>query len=152
MRLSFWLTGLFAVFFFLGPKASALILASSDSFEPMTPPAFEMEPSMSDYDLNWRDWKNEEGHEEFFIGGMRIISATFGGNVHAPKGNANTVVMRLCFGKPSCDIFVSVNAFGDPAPGRDKDFVVIYDCNDSKTRNRSLPPDATGQVLHLDCK
>ncbi len=90
----------------------------------------------------------------YFPGGrMQIISATYGLNCGAPRGNATSDIARACSNATSqCDYRVDVNALGDPRPGCAKDYEVEYRCGLGGTRTASAPAEAgSGAVVTLQC-
>jgi hypothetical protein len=85
-------------------------------------------------------------------GGIRVLSATYGGNTGISQGNVNYYLTQACDGRSSCDYLVSVNVLGDPAPGRAKDFSVLWHCGDpNHPYSAHLNPEANGQHVYLSC-
>jgi hypothetical protein len=75
--------------------------------------------------------------------GVRLVSATYGGNCGAPAGNVSAVVAAACNGKSTCPYVVDWTVIGDPAYGCGKDFVVQWRCAGSaKTATVRLPGEA----------
>jgi hypothetical protein len=85
--------------------------------------------------------------------GIRVLSATYGGNCGARIGNATDAIGGACGAKASCDYKVDVNKLGDPAPGCGKSFFVKYQCGgESTARTAALPGEAgLGSLIHLSC-
>ena len=54
--------------------------------------------------------------------GIRILSATYGGNCGARIGNATDAIGKACGSKATCDYAVDANKLGDPAQGCGKSF------------------------------
>ena len=85
--------------------------------------------------------------------GIRVISATYGGNCGAPIGNATDAIGPACGGKRACDYTVDVNKLGDPAPRCSKSFFVKYQCGgESAVRTAAVRGEAgLGSSIHLSC-
>lgn len=81
---------------------------------------------------------------------IAVSSATYGGNCHAPAGNATALVQSACDGKKACDYSVTVEKLGDPAPGCSKDFSVDYAC-DATAKAAGASAEANGKSVHLSC-
>jgi hypothetical protein len=76
-------------------------------------------------------------------GGIRIESATYGGNCGVAKGNVTTHIARQCNGKPRCRYTVDHKIIGDPAPGCAKTYTVRYRCgNNPQVFEKSLAAEA----------
>jgi len=86
--------------------------------------------------------------------GIRILSATYGGNCGARIGNATHDVETACATKESCDYTVDVKKLGDPAPRCAKSFFVKYQCGgETAARSAGAPPEAgLGRSLRLSCR
>ena len=85
-------------------------------------------------------------------GTIRVLDATYGGNVGASYGNATNNVSRFCNGQYSCDYFISVNELGDPAYGQRKDFNVDWSCSyDDKPHHAHIDAEANGLYVYLTC-
>jgi hypothetical protein len=85
-------------------------------------------------------------------GRIRVLTATYGGNAGAWRGNATNHVARSCDGRPSCEYTIRTSNFGDPAPGWQKDFEVEYVCgNGSRPERKYVGPEANGQRVRLSC-
>jgi hypothetical protein len=65
--------------------------------------------------------------------GIHVLAATYGGNCHAPHGNATARLAAACNGKPSCTYKVDVEVLGDPAPLCAKEFLAEWSCGKSTT-------------------
>ena len=85
--------------------------------------------------------------------GIRVISATYGGNCGAPIGNATDAIGPACGGKRACDYTVDVNKLGDPAPACSKSFFVKYQCGgEFAVRTAAVRGEAgLGSSIHLSC-
>jgi hypothetical protein len=85
-------------------------------------------------------------------GSIRIVSATYGGNCGAIKGNVTSRVAAACDGSGSCEYVVDYLLIGDPAPDCGKDFNVVYECRDGQPLVAVLPPEAGFKsVAQLRC-
>ena len=87
--------------------------------------------------------------------GIKIISATYGGNCGIATGNATGHISRQCNGKSRCEYTVDHKVIGDPAYGCAKTYVVRYRCGtSSKVRIKSLTPEAGwgDKSVVLTCK
>jgi hypothetical protein len=85
---------------------------------------------------------------------MRILTASFGENCGAPKGNATVDVKKECDGKSAdCTYAVDVDKLGDPAPRCEKTFAVEFECLPGGPRLREELPSGAGlrQPLTLGC-
>ena len=85
--------------------------------------------------------------------GLDVISATYGGNCNAPRGNATQDVKLNCDGKATCAYVVDVRKLGDPANGCGKDFLVQYRCASAELDHQiKLPAEAgLGSVATMKC-
>lgn len=85
--------------------------------------------------------------------GVRVMSATYGGNCGAQIGNATADVASSCGTAASCNYKVDVNKLGDPAAGCNKGFFVKYQCGgQSASRTAAIHGEAgLGSVVHLSC-
>jgi len=85
--------------------------------------------------------------------GIKVVSATYGPICGNPQGNVTGAVKSMCDGKPSCDVFVHNNVFGDPSFGCAKDFVADYQCDgDPSIHTASHGPVAgEGYTVSLTC-
>jgi hypothetical protein len=92
------------------------------------------------------DWNH------MFIDRMNIVSATYGPNCGAPRGNATSDVARACNGTSKCDYRIDVNILGDPRPGCVKTFEAEYQCPSGATQTVSAPGEAgLGTVVTMQC-
>jgi hypothetical protein len=91
--------------------------------------------------------------EPVVTSGLRIRTATYGGNCGAPSGNVTRDVAQSCSGRPDCNYVVDVDHLGDPARGCGKDFLVEYSCApDEAVQQKGLPAEAgLKSSLQLDC-
>jgi peptidoglycan/LPS O-acetylase OafA/YrhL len=87
------------------------------------------------------------------VAGISLISATYGGNCDARRGNATQSLLAACNGHESCDYTVDVAKLGDPAGGCAKDFTADYACMPgSRPHKASLPGEAgLGSHVLLTC-
>jgi hypothetical protein len=87
------------------------------------------------------------------FGLITVKAATFGGNVGQPNGNVTWDVATTCDGFGSCKYDIRTAFLGDPAYGRDKDFMATYTCSNHPTRVRSVfaSPEANGKTVTLTC-
>lgn len=76
--------------------------------------------------------------------GLRIRSATYGGNCGAKAGNATMDLTEACFGKKYCSYQIYLENFGDPAPGCQKDFSTDYACTEDGPVYHGLVPAEAG--------
>ncbi len=86
--------------------------------------------------------------------GIRVVSATFGGNFKGlPTGNATAAASGFCNGKTSCEYKVSSKHLGDPAPGFKKGFSISWVCSGSpdQIRKHVIEADAEGSIYTLSC-
>ena len=85
--------------------------------------------------------------------GVRVLSATYGGNCGAAAGNASAGIRRECNGKSSCSYRVNVMIIGEPAAGCSKDFTVKYECVSTQNiLETKVPAEAgLGGVATLSC-
>lgn len=86
--------------------------------------------------------------------GISVASATYGGNCHAPSGNATQDLMASCNGKDKCAYPIHVEKLGDPASGCGKNFTVTYFCPaGTKMQREEVAPEAGfGKVVNLRCR
>jgi len=85
--------------------------------------------------------------------GIRVLSATYGGNCGARIGNATDAIGEACGTKTTCDYTVDVNKLGDPSRGCSKSFFVKYQCGgESAARTAAVRGEAgLGSSIHLSC-
>jgi peptidoglycan/LPS O-acetylase OafA/YrhL len=81
--------------------------------------------------------------------GLRITSATYGANCHAPIGNSTQALRTACNGGQVCDYTVDVDLLGDPAPGCAKNFSVEYRCAPGNALLTREAPGEAGLKSHL---
>jgi hypothetical protein len=96
-------------------------------------------------------------------GTIHVAEATYGERCqnYTPKypaynwvsrGNATAILREECAGKVQCLFSFEMQKIGDPASGCSKDFSVAYRCRqDDPLRTVSLPPEADGKTVSLDC-
>jgi hypothetical protein len=84
---------------------------------------------------------------------VEVVSATYGGNCAAPRGNETADLARACSGKPECQYRIDYTIIGDPAVGCGKDYVAEWRCSGSRvTRQTKAAPEAGyGAVITLRC-
>ena len=81
--------------------------------------------------------------ENIKMDGIKIESATYGGNCGVVKGNATAHISNQCNGKPACRYTVDHKIIGDPAPGCTKTYTVRYRCGaGSRAIEKSLSAEA----------
>jgi peptidoglycan/LPS O-acetylase OafA/YrhL len=83
------------------------------------------------------------------IAGIRLISATYGGNCGGKHGNATSALVSDCSGKDRCDYSVDVAKLGDPAGGCAKDFAVEYMCMPGNLPRQATLPGEAGLGSHV---
>jgi hypothetical protein len=89
----------------------------------------------------------------FAPGSVMVQEASYGANCKAPAGNLTAYVAKACEQKQRCSLPIDVNKMGDPAPGCGKGFSVKFRCwQNAALRNLSVPPEASGKTLDLDCE
>ena len=85
-------------------------------------------------------------------GRIHILSATYGLNCGAARGNVTSHIAQACDGTSQCDYRIDVNAIGDPSRGCRKTYDVEYRCGLGGTRTASAPAGAdTGTMVTLQC-
>jgi len=87
-------------------------------------------------------------------GDIRIISATYGCNCGATRGNVTAHIAKQCNGKSECRYTVDHKVIGDPAYGCAKTYTVRYRCgNNPQVFEKSLPAEAGwgDQAVVLEC-
>ena len=86
-------------------------------------------------------------------GRMQIISATYGLNCGAPRGNATSHIAEACRSSTSrCDYRIDVNVLGDPRVGCAKAYEVEYRCLGGATQTVTAPAEAgLGTIVTLQC-
>jgi hypothetical protein len=86
---------------------------------------------------------------------INILSATYGGNCGAPKGNASARLRRACNGQVTCGYPVAYSVLGDTAPGCGKSFAVEYSCLPQTAVRQveigSKDQDASGSIVTMSC-
>jgi peptidoglycan/LPS O-acetylase OafA/YrhL len=81
-----------------------------------------------------------------------VLSASYGLSCLVSEGNVTKPIKQLCHFAAKCDIAVSVDQFGDPAPGCDKDFTVVYRCTgQTGTKTGYIPASADGKHIVVAC-
>jgi hypothetical protein len=90
---------------------------------------------------------NEKGR-----GNLRIVSATYGLNCGAPRGNVTKQMADFCNDTAICEYAINVNTLGDPRRGCPKDYQAEYQCGGfMPSRSASVPAEANGKVIRLQC-
>jgi hypothetical protein len=95
-------------------------------------------------------------------GGISVREATYGETCYGKalpagwrnrvtRGNATGIVARACSGQDECDIMVTSEFFGDPAPLCAKDFRIQWTCPGGRLDEVIAPAEALGQTLHFAC-
>jgi hypothetical protein len=96
---------------------------------------------------------------------IEIVSSTYGQSCQgfSPKppaanlvrdGNVTSLVKTTCEaeGNRWCTVFVDSTAWGDPAPGCEKDFSIDWRCQpDEPQRSASIAAPAGGKSVDIDC-
>ena len=96
---------------------------------------------------------------------ITILNASFGENcidksglmasrgASAGLGNATRPAALICNGAPAgCELSITANQFGEPAPFCAKDFRVIWTCSgDAALHAATIPAEATGRTVSLTC-
>lgn len=95
--------------------------------------------------------KCESNNTQPQTSGIRVITATYGGNGGAGTGNVSGHIRQQCDGFHSCHYVIDHNKLGDPVPYFAKDYRVTYDCGDNIQRSRYRLPEATGKTVVLTC-
>lgn len=88
------------------------------------------------------------------IGGdIQVVSATYGQNCGAPKGNVTGHLADACNNTNKCSYTVDYKIIGDPRPRCGKTYEAEYKCrSQGTTKTVSAPPEAgMGAVVILDC-
>jgi hypothetical protein len=81
-----------------------------------------------------------------FGSGIQVISATYGANCSATKGNASSFITKACNGHNFCDYVVRVATVDDPAPDCSKSFAAEFVCAPSAQLLREEIPADLGDV------
>jgi peptidoglycan/LPS O-acetylase OafA/YrhL len=89
------------------------------------------------------------GGPDQITAGIRLISATYGGNCGGKHGNATRALVAECNGKDACDYTVDVAKLGDPAGGCAKDFAVDYQCMPATAPREAALPGEAGFGSHV---
>jgi hypothetical protein len=86
---------------------------------------------------------------------ITVQEATYGSNCgrRIGRGNVTPFFSKACDGRSSCDVTISVEQLGDPAPGCGKDFVIRFLCNQEHPgKSEYQKGEANGSTLHLNCQ
>lgn len=84
---------------------------------------------------------------------IQVMSASYGANCGAPRGNATASLQETCSGREYCVYVIDHQKLGDPAQGCAKAFEVEYKCPPGATGYRSVVADAgTGSQVELTCQ
>ncbi|MDO8289826.1 MAG: acyltransferase family protein [Parvibaculum sp.] len=85
--------------------------------------------------------------------GVRVLSASYGENCGARRGNVTKDIERVCTGQMSCAYRVDVSKLGDPARGCEKDYRVEYQCGQTGSKMKfAIPGEAgLGSYAILEC-
>lgn len=85
-------------------------------------------------------------------GDITVLTAWYGQSCGTAHGNVTAHVQSRCNGRRSCNYLVEVQTLGDPAPGCQKNFLVLHTCSDAATiRLTQLPAEASGRLIELSC-
>ncbi len=88
----------------------------------------------------------------FAAGDITVLTAWYGQSCGTTHGNVTAHVQSRCNGRRSCNYPVEVQTLGDPSPGCQKNFVVLYTCSDATTvRLVQLTAEASGRLVELSC-
>jgi hypothetical protein len=84
---------------------------------------------------------------------IKVISATYGNNCGAPRGNVTNYLAEACDGKETCVYIINYRLIGDPASGCAKDFIAEWQCGRDQKRQtaRALPEAGEGKGIALKC-
>jgi hypothetical protein len=96
----------------------------------------------------------QEPREESHRGAIRVISATYGGNCRAPRGNVTNALAGACNEHADCTYKIDYTVLGDPAGGCQKDYQAEWVCGGNPEILRtSAPPEAGyGSIVRLHCE
>ncbi len=89
------------------------------------------------------------------LNSIKIEEATYGANCPngVKLGNATQYSAKACDGHARCNILISVQELGDPAPGCGKDFSVRLKCNQQEpARKLHINGEANGSTVRVDCE
>ena len=89
------------------------------------------------------------------LNSIKIEEATYGENCSngVKLGNATQYASKACNGRAQCNILISVQELGDPAPGCGKDFSLRLRCNQQPLiRKMRINGEANGKTIHVDCE
>jgi hypothetical protein len=85
-------------------------------------------------------------------GGIEVLSATYGLNCRAPRGNVTNHLANACNDLYSCRYVVDFKILGDPARGCPKSYEADYVCKSTnQIKSVSFPGEASGSTALLDC-
>jgi|GEM_PF-6811246 hypothetical protein len=105
-------------------------------------------------DLPWQKYLNK-GKVYKFIPPQKItvVEASYGLNLSKDNlDNATVKAKAFCDNKTSCSYKVHPKFLDDPAPGKAKNFKILYRCgNDPKVNILKVDTPADGRVLDLNC-
>jgi hypothetical protein len=79
------------------------------------------------------------------------LSATYGGECGAPRGNADHAIATLCNGKGRCDLPYLRARLGRAAPGCAKDLQVEYRCGSERELRSATRKLDGGEAAQLVC-
>jgi hypothetical protein len=101
--------------------------------------------------LDYREVGNSRLEQE--TSEIRLVEATYGLNCGAKAGNMTASVVQVCGSTTgTCSFLIDAAKIGDPAPGCAKDFIAKWTCGTGrKKRERRLRPEASGQILSMQC-
>jgi hypothetical protein len=90
---------------------------------------------------------NEKGR-----GNLRLVSATYGLNCGAPRGNVTEHIANFCNSTATCEYPIDFKVIGDPKRGCAKEYHAEYRCgNFGGIKSATVRPEASGQTIRLEC-
>jgi len=86
-------------------------------------------------------------------GTVEVRTAWYGESCGAIPGNVTAHVQTQCAGKDVCQYRVDTYAVGDPAPGCQKNYVVLFTCSgEPDLRLAQIGAEAQGKTITLACR
>ncbi|MBM4271185.1 MAG: hypothetical protein FJ139_03365 [Deltaproteobacteria bacterium] len=85
-------------------------------------------PSESIRQIEFLEGRRGQGRDDRGPGHIKVISATYGGNCGAPRGNVTRHLAESFDGKTACEYVIDFRTLGDPAPGCAKDYFAEWQC------------------------
>ncbi|HZS40455.1 MAG TPA: hypothetical protein VFF06_26665, partial [Polyangia bacterium] len=88
-----------------------------------------------------------------FNSGITVLAATYGANLGLPRGNVTRALADACNNRRECEYRVDFHVLGDPAYGRQKNFVAEWQCGNSpEVRRAEAAAEAGfGSTIQLRC-